>query len=755
MCRTSARGGTQSRSTTLGQPTPATGRRQSAQQQFVTPGPAATPRMAHSRQQAQLQTPSGLSMSAAVSRAPATAVRPGMHSADLTGTVPAHARASDGDMRAKLSAWREQKQQATRTAAKPGVFKEPAPKPTLFKATAATRVSKDPATGKKATSNSSAAGRPLGGERSSSASGVSLSAASRTAAGSVVASPADSSKTDSTAGQPGTASAASPSAFAATMATLQHSGGKPRGGKSSGGSRASASRPSPVPLLPLAQAGISSGMQQPGVGCSPLPAVGSSTKIPKLNLSSLTGSQQQQQQQTGGQLQRQASSRGQQHVPLSSRRLSSSNGGEAGLPDATPRTARDSLPSKVPRTPRAAATPAARQAAATPEGSDRVSRQLDTTKSAAELPHSSPCGAGSGKAPVPKLKLSALTQSPGLDAAGARTAAGGHSCLSARGATARGAAAAAAAHSTPTARRRTSSDGSGAAGTPGSVQQRGRTPRGPAPAAAGRATPRAATSSSGAAAGPAPAPAAKKAGAEKAEEVRHQLRLLRMQHLQLRHLNARMEAALQSKKEKMEASAAAAAAAVVDLSGQLLKVKDQAQQSAWQSQLQQVLQQQKTKLEAFARAQAKHQAHISQLQAACSTALSHVPLLNGATVGHNPEQPDLQALQRQLQHGMQLLAELQPAVQLLISGESCTTSTSSSNSATTAACGLPRSVRASASEVHLHPKGVKDTAALSRELMTVADEECVLLQQLTQQLAELSDLQLYVNSMQVQLRLMN
>lgn len=154
--------------------------------------------------------------------------------------------------------------------------------------------------------------------------------------------------------------------------------------------------------------------------------------------------------------------------------------------------------------------------------------------------------------------------------------------------------------------------------------------------------------------------------------------------------------------------------------------------------------------------QAKHQANISQLQAACSTALSHVPLLNGATVGHNPEQPDLQALQRQLQHGMQLLAELQPAVQLLMTGESSTiTSSSNGGSASTAVCALPGSVRSSASEMHLHPKGIKDTAALSRELMTVADEECVLLQRLAQQLAELSDLQLYVNSMQVQLRLMN
>lgn len=54
---------------------------------------------------------------------------------------------------------------------------------------------------------------------------------------------------------------------------------------------------------------------------------------------------------------------------------------------------------------------------------------------------------------------------------------------------------------------------------------------------------------------------------------------------------------------QMEASAAAAAAAVVDLSGQLLKVKDQSQQSAWQAQLQHVLQQQRSKLQAWAELQ--------------------------------------------------------------------------------------------------------------------------------------------------------
>jgi hypothetical protein len=58
-----------------------------------------------------------------------------------------------------------------------------------------------------------------------------------------------------------------------------------------------------------------------------------------------------------------------------------------------------------------------------------------------------------------------------------------------------------------------------------------------------------------AAAGPAAAAAAavpaKRAEADKADEVRQRLKLMRMQQLQLRHLNARMEAALHAKKEKV------------------------------------------------------------------------------------------------------------------------------------------------------------------------------------------------------------
>jgi hypothetical protein len=137
--------------------------------------------------------------------------------------------------------------------------------------------------------------------------------------------------------------------------------------------------------------------------------------------------------------------------------------------------------------------------------------------------------------------------------------------------------------------------------------------------------------------------------------------------------------------------------------------------------------------------QAQHQANVAELQAACNNALSHVPLLNGASVGANPEQPDLQALQRQLQQGVQLLSELQPAMQLLLTGDPAASNSS-------------RQAGAAQQQHHGHPpKGVNGTAQLTQELLQVAGEECDLLQQLSQQLAELSDLHLYTNSMQVQL----
>jgi hypothetical protein len=172
--------------------------------------------------------------------------------------------------------------------------------------------------------------------------------------------------------------------------------------------------------------------------------------------------------------------------------------------------------------------------------------------------------------------------------------------------------------------------------------------------------------------------------------------------------------------------------------------------------------------------QAQHSCNLGRLQAACRTALSHVPLLNAASVGHHPEAPDLDLLQRQLVHGMQLLQEVQPALQQLLGPDLAAVHSSSSSSRGTAAAGpggaaLPGSkqgheVAAAGQQGAVNtqkPRGlqhaqnsIKTTAALAEQLMSVASEECSLLGQLAQQLSQLSDLHLYANSMQVQLEQM-
>lgn len=124
--------------------------------------------------------------------------------------------------------------------------------------------------------------------------------------------------------------------------------------------------------------------------------------------------------------------------------------------------------------------------------------------------------------------------------------------------------------------------------------------------------------------------------------------------------------------------------------------------------------------------------------------------------------PDLQALQRQLQQGMQLFGELQPAMQLLLTGNTPSTSNTAEPvlaAVVTSSSGLSRPSDAAAGasgsqqqqQHHVHPKGIRDTALLAQDLMAVAAEECSLLQQLSQQVAELSDLHTYANSMHVQL----
>jgi hypothetical protein len=74
---------------------------------------------------------------------------------------------------------------------------------------------------------------------------------------------------------------------------------------------------------------------------------------------------------------------------------------------------------------------------------------------------------------------------------------------------------------------------------------------------------------------------------------------------------------------QMEAQVAAAAAAVADLSGRLLKANHQAQQSSWQSELAAVLQQQQSKLQAWAQAQVMVAVAVMAVASYCMSACTH------------------------------------------------------------------------------------------------------------------------------------
>lgn len=145
--------------------------------------------------------------------------------------------------------------------------------------------------------------------------------------------------------------------------------------------------------------------------------------------------------------------------------------------------------------------------------------------------------------------------------------------------------------------------------------------------------------------------------------------------------------------------------------------------------------------------QAQHREDLSQLQHACSSALSHVPLLNGASLGQHTDQPDLQLLQHQLVHGMRLLQEVQPALQQLL-GPDLLAAQSSDGIYDVSKPTAQLNVSNGQCDIR---HSVSTTALLAEQLMSIAAEECCLLRQLAQQAECLSDLHLYANSMQVQL----
>ena len=151
--------------------------------------------------------------------------------------------------------------------------------------------------------------------------------------------------------------------------------------------------------------------------------------------------------------------------------------------------------------------------------------------------------------------------------------------------------------------------------------------------------------------------------------------------------------------------------------------------------------------------QEQHSHGAVQLASACAAALSHVPLLRGASIGPDAAAPDLPALQRQLAYGLSVLQSAGPALAALLgptafsravaqgqAGAAPTTTTSNTNTTITAVGDVP----------DVAAGGVGVTAALAAQLLAVAGEECALLRELGASLGGLADLTLYANSLEVQ-----
>eukprot|EP00775_Hariotina_reticulata_P008360 gene8360-8544_t len=687
-------------------------------------------------------------------------------------------------------------------------FKEPQPKTTVFKATAAVRARKQVITA--AAAEAAAApqtsaelkpaasmqhdGVPLSLRRASSASMTSSEVRAEAAA--VVS-----------AGGAAADRAQSPSsAVRATMAPLERTNNRANGSLQGGHIAALSSGVPPLEIGRLHDAA--------GTGLPP-PArkeqqqtQSSATKIPHLAGScSDRGSNMMQQTETGVALQ----------APLSVARVSSA--ARVPLPDATPRGFRDAPPSRLPKTPRSSRTSTAlctagnedQQAGITDsqgarggaalEGSgqqDVDARQPPDRHHKAQPQVHSVLGMKQRAAGiVPTLQLSGLLAadragSSGL-AVGAplasssngphqptsspvsarlsspavnRTPRGSRGLASARTADGRG--------SLPLPIAPTSSrTGSGTAGPrqmlSGVSGGSSSIAAGVQPATlkspgvlgllgAGGGRPASSNGSFTARSRAAAAELPKPGEQEKTEESRQQLRLLKVQCMQYRHLNARIQAAMQSRKQKAEATVAAAAAAMIDLSRQLMSLKQAAFAEQWHSELAAVLAKQLPLLTAWARQQAEHASNVTQLQSACSAALSHVPLLNGAAVGPLPEQPDLELLHRQLARGVALMDQAQPALQKLLgpdlapnAASGIQKSSNGSSSSQQTATGTEQQKQRTGPPLGYSRSSIKTTATLAQQLMGVAAEECSLLMELAKQLSQLSDLHLYANSMKIQL----
>ena len=168
---------------------------------------------------------------------------------------------------------------------------------------------------------------------------------------------------------------------------------------------------------------------------------------------------------------------------------------------------------------------------------------------------------------------------------------------------------------------------------------------------------------------------------------------------------------------------------------------------------------------------------LSQMQSSLRGALSHVPLMNGAVVGPDADMPDLPALTALLHQGKKVLQEMTPALQVLLGPDYCkegeqdiaagrasggtavgvgegSAAAGRVGGGSSAAGDSSRSRSGHSQEGVPGPsmrRSICTTTSYAGQLMETVNQECELLLLLNEQLRSFEQLQLYANSMEVQL----
>jgi hypothetical protein len=131
------------------------------------------------------------------------------------------------------------------------------------------------------------------------------------------------------------------------------------------------------------------------------------------------------------------------------------------------------------------------------------------------------------------------------------------------------------------------------------------------------------------------------------------------------------------------------------------------------------------------------------VQASLLSALSRLPLVNGATAGRDPAAPDAAALRAVLRRGCDAAARMRPALRRLLGPGATTTHNNPTTAATTSTTSTPSTAADAPS--------VATTASYARELIDLACEEVRRLGLVRARLEALADAALYAGSLRAQL----